>query len=143
MKLVIKTAVSAMIMACSVGSNVVFAESGCTGQADPTACYSKVMAYGDVSVAEDSVNSWGVWKEFAQPAAGPTPMVSLLVPAIPSGPVTFNDSSDFVPQIEVPVLVGVYTPPIVTYTPPVYTSSSYTGSAGMTMTVGGGHFTDY
>lgn len=39
---------------------------------------ARVRAYGTVSVAQDSVNSWGVWEQFEPPAAGPaTPSVSL------------------------------------------------------------------
>lgn len=39
---------------------------------------ARVRSYGNVSVAQDSVNSWGVWEQFEPPAAGPvTPSVSL------------------------------------------------------------------
>jgi len=38
----------------------------------------RTRLYGDVSIAQDSVNSWGVWEQFEPPAAGPaTPIVAL------------------------------------------------------------------
>lgn len=38
----------------------------------------RTRLYGEVSIAQDSVNSWGVWEQFEPPAAGPnTPVVSL------------------------------------------------------------------
>jgi len=39
---------------------------------------ARVRLYGNVTIAQDSVNSWGVWEQFEPPAAGPTtPSVSL------------------------------------------------------------------
>lgn len=38
----------------------------------------RVRLYGNVSIAQDSVNSWGVWEQFEPPAAGPaTPSIAL------------------------------------------------------------------
>jgi len=34
----------------------------------------KIKLYGDVSIAEDSVGSWGPWSQFEPPAAGPAAM---------------------------------------------------------------------
>lgn len=39
---------------------------------------ARVRLYGNVTIAQDSVNSWGVWEQFEPPAAGPgTPTVAL------------------------------------------------------------------
>ncbi len=47
--------------------------------AGPTqADLERTRLYGEVSIAQDSVNSWGVWEQFEPPAAGPnTPIVAL------------------------------------------------------------------
>ncbi len=84
-------------------STTLLADSNC--KADGTNCYGNVAAYGNVKIADDSVQSWGPWNEFAQPAAGPAPVNSPLMSALPSGPILFSDSSDFVPTFEVPVEV--------------------------------------
>lgn len=53
----------------------------CTTQAHAgpsQADLERTRLYGDVSIAQDSVNSWGVWEQFEPPAAGPnTPIVAL------------------------------------------------------------------
>lgn len=53
----------------------------CTTQAHAgpsQADLERTRLYGEVSIAQDSVNSWGVWEQFEPPAAGPnTPVVTL------------------------------------------------------------------
>lgn len=53
----------------------------CTTQAHAgpsQADLERTRLYGDVSIAQDSVNTWGVWEQFEPPAAGPnTPIVAL------------------------------------------------------------------
>ena len=69
-----------LVAACAPVFSAVFA-SVCATQAHAgpsQADLERTRLYGEVSIAQDSVNSWGVWEQFEPPAAGPnTPVVSL------------------------------------------------------------------
>lgn len=66
----------------------------------------RTRLYGDVSIAQDSVNSWGVWEQFEAPAAGPvTPIVALAPRADvyrPIGTVTPNATPTPTPPTPTP-----------------------------------------
>lgn len=61
---------STIALACAVSLSA---------QANPNAPdYSKVVLYGNVTIAQDSTSSWGVWEEIEPPAAGtPVPLTSI------------------------------------------------------------------
>jgi len=69
-----------LVAACAPVLSAVFASvCGTQAHAGPSqADLERTRLYGEVSIAQDSVNSWGVWEQFEPPAAGPnTPVVSL------------------------------------------------------------------
>lgn len=61
---------SAIALACAVSL---------PAQANPNSPdYSKVVLYGNVTIAQDSTSSWGVWEEIEPPAAGtPVPLTAI------------------------------------------------------------------
>lgn len=60
---------TAVATACSLSAHA----SGPT-QAD----YAKIVLYSNVTIAQDSVNQWGLWEELEPPAAGPEVPLRLL-----------------------------------------------------------------
>lgn len=53
---------SALALACA---------ASLSAQANPSnADYAKVVLYGDVTIAQDSTSSWGIWEQLEPPAAG-------------------------------------------------------------------------
>ncbi|MCP4234287.1 MAG: transferrin-binding protein-like solute binding protein [Aestuariibacter sp.] len=104
MKFSKSTLAAAVTVALFGASGQAFANA-CEG--DKNECYNQIQVYGDVTVADDSVDSWGPWGQFAQPAAGPAvPVVAALAPTIPGGPNVFDDADDFVPKVDEPPAVG-------------------------------------
>ena len=76
-------------------------------QAAPTESQlNSVKLYGDVTIAQDSVTSWGPWTEFEPPAAGNPPLAQLPTTA---------DLYRTLPQATTPG--GTTTPPVVTPDP--------------------------
>lgn len=61
---------SALALACA---------ASLSAQANPSnADYAKVVLYGDVTIAQDSTSSWGIWEQLEPPAAGvQTPLIAL------------------------------------------------------------------
>lgn len=55
--------------ACTALASAGVAHAG-PSQAD----LARIRLYGEVSIAQDSVHSWGVWEQFEPPAAGPAPL---------------------------------------------------------------------
>lgn len=55
----------------------VLAALGTAAQAGPQE-WSRIKLYGDVTIAQDSVDQWGPWQEFEPPAAGPVPVTLAL-----------------------------------------------------------------
>lgn len=61
---------SALALACA---------ASLSAQANPSnADYAKVVLYGDVTIAQDSTSSWGIWEQLEPPAAGvQAPLIAL------------------------------------------------------------------
>lgn len=61
---------SALALACA---------ASLSAQANPSnADYAKVVLYGDVTIAQDSTASWGIWEQLEPPAAGvQAPLIAL------------------------------------------------------------------
>lgn len=60
---------------------------------------NKIRLYGEVTIAEDSVRSWGPWTEFEETAAGPQA-------AAQGGASTKSETYRPVPQVASPALLG-------------------------------------
>lgn len=87
------------VRATSLAAGLVFSLTGLSAHAATTDEMQKIKLYGDVTIAQDSVTSWGPWAQFEAPAAGNTP---------PSVPTFTSDASNLYRPI------GPVTPP----TPP-------------------------
>lgn len=63
------------VRATSLAAGLVFSLSGLAAHAATTAEMAKIKLYGNVTIAQDSVQSWGPWEQFEAPAAGNQPSV--------------------------------------------------------------------
>lgn len=81
------------------------AAAGLAHAAPTQADLERIRLYGDVSIAQDSVGSWGVWEQFEPPAAGPlTPTVALPSRGEiyrPLGSVTTTSTTPTTPEVAV------------------------------------------
>jgi len=96
---------TALAAACSLS-----AQAEAPSQAD----FAKVVLYSNVTIAQDSANSWGIWEELEPPAAGPQAPLPQLAGAVdpyrPLGNVTpttlVTPTTPVTPQPSVPLCVS-------------------------------------
>lgn len=96
---------TALAAACSLSAHA---------EAPTQADFAKVVLYSNVTIAQDSANSWGIWEELEPPAAGtqaPLPQLAGAVdPYRPLGNVTpttlITPTTPVTPQPSVPLCVS-------------------------------------